>query len=157
MAKKKFRKKPFRDWLDCLARIVVKTDDNFTCQIRQSPNCAGEMMPLDRNCQWCHIKSRSRNDLRWNEWNAITGCGACHQWAHANPNEFGVWFQHQYPWRYGYLNDLAKQPLHTWKEDEYKEVEEELLRSAFDLEVDYLNIPERFQMRLKRKLEELKG
>ena len=153
---KKFAKKPFRDWLDCLARIVVKTDDNFTCQIQQSPNCAGQMMPLDRNCQWCHIKSRSRNDLRWDILNAVTGCGQCHQWAHSNPNEFGEWFVEKYPVRNGVINRWAQKPSHTWYESDYIEVERLLLKEAHEVEVDYLNIPERFRMRLKRKLEGLK-
>lgn len=157
MAKRKFKKKPFRDWLDCLARIVVKTDDNFTCQIQQSPNCAGQMMPLDRNCQWCHIKSRSRNDLRWDIDNSTTGCGACHQWGHANPNQFGLWFATNYPGRNKLINDIAKLPPFSWKEDDYRTTEEDLLVEAKNISVDYMNIPERFRMRLKRKLEELKG
>ncbi len=154
---KKFKKGPFRDWLDCLARIVVKTDDNFTCQIQQSPNCAGQMMPLDRNCQWCHIKSRSRNDLRWSLWNAMTGCGQCHQWAHANPDEFGKWYADNYPHRWRVLKEMSVYPLHTWRESEYKYVELELLESAEEVGVDYLNVPVKYRMRLKRKLEELKG
>ena len=155
MAKKKFEKKPFRDWLDCLARIVVKTDADFTCEIQQSSNCAGRMMPLSFNCQWCHIKSRNRNDLRWNWDNALCGCGSCHQWAHANPDEFGIWFKENYPGRYQLINDMP--PFHPWKEDDYKRWEWLLLTEAKRIEVDYLNIPERFRMRLKRKLEELKG
>jgi len=153
---KKFKKKPFRDWLDTLARIVVKTDDNFTCQIQQSPNCAGQMLPLDKNCQWCHIKSRSRNDLRWHCLNNITGCGQCHQWGHANPNDFGVWFAKTYPKRQEIINLIAQQHPHTWYEGEYKAVELSLLTEAKRIGVDYMNIPERFRMRLKRKLEELR-
>jgi hypothetical protein len=115
------------------------------------------MLPLDKNCQWCHIKSRGRNDVRWDINNALCGCGACHQWAHANPNEFGVWFAKTYPDRNEIINRQILEPLHTWKEDDYKEVEEELLYEAKNIGVDYLNMPQRFRMKLKRKLEELRS
>ena len=53
MAKRKFSKKAFKKWLDCLAAVVVKTDDNYTCQIRMSKDCAGVMQALDFNCTKC--------------------------------------------------------------------------------------------------------
>ena len=93
---KKFQARPFKRWLDALAREIVKTRDDRTCQIGR-PGCYGTMLPKDKNCQWCHIKSRNTNDLRWDAINALTGCGHCHQWAHANPDSFGVWFAEKYP------------------------------------------------------------
>ena len=156
MATRKFSKKAFKKWLDCLAAIVVKTDDNYTCQIRMSPDCAGAMLPLDRNCQWCHIKSRSSNNLRWDTWNAITGCGACHKWAHDNPNEFGVWFAKNYRHRNENLNEPRF--TKTWKEDDFKQVEHDLLKEALDVEVDYMSMMPSwgYRERLKRKLEDLR-
>ena len=156
MAKRKFSKKAFKKWLDCLAAVVIKTDDNFTCQIRMSKDCAGVMQSLDFNCQWCHLISRSSNNLRWDTWNALTGCGACHQWAHANPTAFGVWFADNYPQRYEYLNEVRI--TKTWKEDDFKEVERKLLQQAVDVEVDYMSMMPSwgYRERLKRKLEELK-
>ncbi len=156
MAKKKFKKKPFRDWLDCLARIVVKTDANFTCEIQQANNCPVNLRPLDKNTQWIHIKSRNSNIVRWDTRNALCGCGQCHQWAHSNPNEFGEWFAKNYPYRHEAINELIRRPLQTWREDDYKYYEKALLQEALECRVDYLNVPVKYRMRLKRKLEELK-
>lgn len=156
MAKRKFSKRAYKKWLDCLAAVVVKTDDSFTCQIRMAPTCAGAMHPLDLNCQWCHIKSRNSNNLRWDIWNALTGCGACHKWAHDNPNEFGVWFADNYTQRNEYLNEIRATKV--WKEDDFRQVEKDLLQEALDIEVDYMSMMPSwgYRMRLKHKLEELK-
>lgn len=151
---KKFRTRPFRKWLDALAATVVKTRDDYTCQIRQSPNCAGVMSPRDRNCQWCHIKSRTSNNLRWLLFNALTGCGACHQWAHANPNEFGVWFSE----KYSLMNSCINLPREhfTWHEDDFLKIEAGLLEKAMDYEVRWWDLPTAYQVRFKRKIAELR-
>ena len=151
---KKFKKTAFRDWLDHLAKIVIKTDDNFTCMIAR-PGCSGKMLPLSRNCQWVHIKSRNSNNTRWSLYNAICGCGRCHQWAHANPNEFGVWFSKHYEGRNNIINELAQQPIKTWRENDYKAIENELLIEAKRIEVDYMNMPVNYRIRLRRKLDSL--
>lgn len=141
MAKRKFHKKAFREWLNTLAKVVVKNRDDFTCQINHDSECSGTMEPLDNNCQWVHIKSRKSNNTRWNILNAICGCGHCHAWAHDNPNEFGVWFAAKYPELDKYLN-MPRQ-VHTWREEDYRLIEQQLLLKAIDLQVDYMTVPDR--------------
>jgi len=158
MAKKrKFSKRAFKSWLDTLAKICVKTRDDFTCQI-QHDGCSGTMVPLDNNCQWCHIISRSSNIFRWDLLDALCGCGQCHSWAHANPTAFGVWFADKYPYRYRCLNLPRKN--FTWREDDFRQVEVYLLNKAIDLKVDILNIPDRgrgYRRRFETRIEELKN
>ena len=153
---RKFSKKAIRSWLDTLAKVCVKTRDDFTCQI-QHEGCAGAMMPLDNNCQWCHIVSRNSNNLRWVLLNALCGCGHCHQWVHANPTAFGVWFANKYPYRYDYLN--APRKLRTWREPDFRLIEKQLLLKAIDLEVDVLHVPtiSGHRRRFEIRIEELKG
>lgn len=114
------------------------------------------MEPLDYNCQWCHIKSKNSNNLRWDFLNVLCGCGHCHAWAHANPNEFGVWFAQKYPHRNDYIN-LPREHK-PWKEDDFRKVESFLLQKAIDLEIDSLTIPERgrgYRKRFENKMKEL--
>lgn len=155
LKRRKFSKRAFKDWLDTLAKVCVKTRDDFTCQIQYDASCSGTMQPLDHNCQWCHIKSRNSNNLRWDLLNALCGCGRCHQWAHANPNQFGVWFKEKYYYRDGYIN--LPRASKVWREDDFREVESFLLQKAIDLEVDSLTIPERngYRKRFEKKIKEL--
>jgi len=87
--------------------------------------------------------------------NALTGCGRCHQWAHANPHEFGVWFAEKYSYRYDYLS--SPKPIKKWHEDDFLEVENYLIYKAIDLDVDWINMPVEYQVRFKRKLSEVKN
>lgn len=156
MAKRKFHKRAFREWLDTLAKVVVKTRDDFTCQIQHDNECSGTMKPLDYDCQWLHIKSRKSNNLRWNLFNAMCGCGHCHGWAHDNPIAFGVWFTTKYPELYKYLN--MPRETHTWRENDYKLIERQLLRKAIDLDVDFLTVPDRgrgYRDRFRKRIAEL--
>jgi len=158
MAKRKFYKKAFREWLDCLAKVIVKNRDDFTCQIRHDSECSGKMEPLDFNCQWVHIKSRKSNNLRWSLFNTICGCGHCHTWAHDNPNEFGVWFATKYPQLDQYLNLPRKS--YTWYESDFRLVERQLLQKAIDLDVDYMTVPDRgrgYRNRFIKKIKEMRG
>ena len=144
---KKFNKTAFRRWLDYLCKVTSKTGDNFTCQ-----KC-GKNLQCDRyNCQWCHIKSRNRNNLRWDIANNETLCGTCHAWAHANPDVSWEWLYEKYPGRKIYLNDKAKEPLKTWREADYIEIEEYLLSKARDLNVDVYDFPKEFRVRFRRKM-----
>jgi hypothetical protein len=153
---KKFSKKAFRSWLDTLAKVCVKTRDNYTCQIKHDDKCAGRMQPLDKNCQWCHIESRSSNNWRWSPLGAICGCGHCHAWAHSKPVQFGIWFADKYPIR----NVLLSMPIsnHTWRESDFKDMERRLLEIAVILKVDVLNVPtisghrRRFEIRIKNEV-----
>jgi len=158
MAKRKFYKKAFRKWLDTLAKVVVKNRDDFTCRINHDGECSGKMEPLDNDCQWCHIKSRKSNNTRWLIPNAICGCGHCHSWAHDNPNEFGVWFANKYPHLDEYLN--IPRESHSWREDDYRLIESQLLRKAIDLDVDYMTVPDRgrgYRKRFIKRIKEMKG
>ena len=154
MAKRKFKVKPFKDWLDDLAKVCVKTRDNFTCQFGRE-GCAGRMIPFDKNCQWCHIQSRKSNNWRWFGFNALTGCGHCHAWAHDKPTEFGFWFAENYPIR----NVFLCFPLsnHPWREPDFRDIEARLMKTAVILKVDYMNFPQRFRGRFKAKYEDLKN
>lgn len=158
MAKRKFAKKEFKAWLDNIAKLTCKTDDNFTCQIRLSDNCAGSMLPGNNNCQWCHIKSKKSYNVRWLVENAITGCGSCHAYAHDNPDEFIKWFTANYPHRLIDINKAMRQQSKTWYESDFREMESTLLLEAKRVGVDYINMIEwhNYRNRLKRKLEELK-
>lgn len=155
---RKFSKKAFREWLDCIAKVTCKTDDNFTCQMRLSENCAGAMLPLDKNCQWCHIKSKESYKVRWLPENAITGCGQCHAYAHDNPDEFIRWFKKAYPHRTEIIESAKNQPNKIWRESDFLEMEKVLLQEALAVGVDYINATKwhGFRMRLKKKLEALK-
>ena len=158
MAKRKFSKKQFKKWLDCIAKLTCKTDDNFTCQMQLSENCAGAMMPLDFNCQWCHIKRKKSYNVRWLAENAITGCGQCHAYAHDNPDDFIRWFDKNYPHRSVIIDEYNRRPSRIWREVDFRAMESELLLEAKRVGVDYINAPkgDGFPERLKRKLEELK-
>lgn len=158
MAKRKFNKVQFRKWLDCIAKVTCKTDDNFTCQMKLAEDCQGRMMPLDNNCQWCHIKSKQSYKVRWLPENAVTGCGQCHAYAHDNPDEFIEWFEEKYPHRNRIINVAKNKPDKTWKEDDFKAMEKELLIEAERVGVDYMNAPTTsgYNLKLKRKLEEMK-
>ena len=146
----KFKAKSFKKWLDILAAAVVKTRDNFTCQIVHDPACAGTMELLDQNCQCCHIISRSSNNTRWDLLNLITGCGHCHNWAHKNPVEFGIWFGGKYPHRLEYLRKLPK-ASRTWKEADFRYWEDFLLKKAIDLNVDCMAVNMAYRERFIRK------
>jgi hypothetical protein len=142
---KKFKAKPFKRWLDCLAGVVVKTRDGFQCQIVHDP----------ANCQCCHIISRSSNITRWDLMNLITGCGHCHNFAHKNPVEFGVWFSGKYRHRLDWIECVSCQPKKTWRQPDFEEVERQLLQKAIDLNVDYLHVNKTYRDRFKRRIKEL--
>lgn len=154
MAKKKFKAKPFKNWLDRVAATVVKTRDGYTCQIVSDGGCAGTMMPGDQNCQCCHIISRSCNNTRWDLLNLITGCAHCHAWAHKYPVQFGVWFAQKYPHRIEYLDIVSRVKSKTWKEDDFRAWEHRLFLKAIDLNVDYLRISPNYRSRFNRVLKE---
>lgn len=158
MAKRNFAKKQFRKWLDCIAKVTCKTDDNFTCQMLLSENCSGTMMPLSNNCQWCHIKRKKSYNVRWLPENAITGCGSCHAFAHDNPDEFIEWFAKKYPHRLKIIDEAKRKPSKTWYESDFRQMEAALMLEAKRVGVDYINVPkgDGFPERMNRKLRELK-
>ena len=157
MAKRRFAKKEFKLWLDHIAKLTCKTDDNFTCQMQLSENCAGSMLPFDNNCQWCHIKSKQSYKVRWLAENAITGCGQCHAYAHSNPDDFARWFEENYPHRARIILEANSKPSRIWREDDFRAMEKELLVEAKRVGVDDINMTEwhGYRERLKQKLKDL--
>lgn len=51
-----------------------------------------------------HVIGRANKALRYDIFNAMCLCVACHMWWHENPTESGIWFKEKYPERYEYLN-----------------------------------------------------
>lgn len=41
--------------------------------------------------QWCHIKSRKFQIIRWNPINHLCLCAKCHRWGHDEPDAFTRW------------------------------------------------------------------
>ena len=146
MAKKKFKAKPFKDWLDFLCRLAVKTRDEYTCQ-----KC--DMSVQGYHCHWHHIIMRKLNHTRWDLLNGITFCDKCHRKWEEGP-ELQVWFSKTFPVRYAYITTKPRH-IGTWKEWDFVEVEEMLLRKLADLEFDWDNVPEAKRSRLTRRLKEM--
>lgn len=146
MTKKKFNKGAFRDWLDDLARACVKARDNRVCQK------SGIVIIDPYDCQWAHIKGRSRNALRWRLENGLTLRGKEHKWGHDNPADFENWFKEKFPDRWKVIELLWKEPLRTWYERDYEDVEAYLLCYAKLFDVKPENMESRFRKRLERKL-----
>ena len=161
MAKRKFSKKAMVRWLDILAKVCVKTRDGFVCEINitecdhiKCGGCSGRMEPLSYDCQWCHIKSARRYHSRWKLYNALCGCAHCHRWAHDNPTEFGQWFAAIYPDRAKILAEPRE--LRTWREEDFRLVEHNLLVLALELNVNALHFPKQYRKKFEAKLKELK-
>ena len=142
----KFKPKPFKVWLDALARVVVKERDDWTCQ-KCLKNVDG------RDCHAHHIKTRKYNNLRWDMNNLITLCSGCHTVCFHESPEGDVWFAETYPARYEYIIGKPKH-IGSWKEDDFLEVEEYLLQKCVDLEVAPYR---RSEAHAKRLIKKLKG
>ena len=155
MTKKKFNRKAFVDWLDVLAKVCVKTRDEFVCQIEcHHPDCPGKMQPLNYDCQWCHIKSKKSYQWRWDLINAVCGFSKCHERWHSD-GRIGDWFAKKYPDRDEYLS-RHKPIKSSWKEKDFREIESYLLQKTKDLEVDPDVVPVNYRKRFIRKIEELR-
>lgn len=140
----KFKPKPYKEWLDELAKLCCKTRDNWTCQF-----CKKTVGGWDCNAH--HIKCRKHNYLRWDLINLLTLCAACHRVKFHDGPEGAVWFEGKYPDRYKYI--LGKKPdIGTWRESDFLEVEEYLIQKCRDLEVDVAQMNEKYRSRLIRKL-----
>lgn len=160
--RKKFRARSFQLWLSSLAATIVKFRDGYICQIGRCNNKAIISDPY--NCQWVHIYTRNAKYVKWDAIDAICGCGACHYWAHQNPDEFIKWFKDKYPDRYAYLNQndgygvaRRNETLGSWDESIYLMFEDMLMQLARRLEMPYHKMPERYQKRYKQKYEGLKN
>jgi hypothetical protein len=127
MAKKKFKAKSFKVWLDCLARLLVKTRDEWTCQYDECQGPVGVM-------EWHHIRYRTLNHLRWDLNNGITLCSSCHRKWH-NGAKLQVWFERTFLARFDWIYSKPKL-LGTWKEQDFLDVQDYLVQKCIDLEVD---------------------
>jgi len=140
----KFKPKPFKTWLDALTRVVVKTRDDWQCQM-----CGAVVS--GRQCHAHHIKTRKYNYLRWDLLNLITLCSSCHTVKFHEGPEGAVWFAKEYHSRFEYI--LGKdRHVGTWREDDFLGVEEYLLGKCRDLEVDPYKMSEAHAKRLIKKL-----
>jgi hypothetical protein len=142
----KFKPKPFKKWLDALARLCCKTRDDWTCQ---HTDCG--RVVSGKLCNAHHIKCRKHNYLRWDLINLLTLCATCHRVKFHDGPEGAVWFEKTYPARYNHI--LSKSPnIGTWREDDFLEVEEYLLQKCVDLDVDPFRMSEANSKRLIKKL-----
>lgn len=142
---KKFKAKPFKKWLDCLASIVVKARDEYTCQ-----KC-GQVITDPYNCQWCHIKSRTANNTRWLLNNTITLCGTCHTFFHNNPHHLAGFIKTMFPARWEVINQYPF-VVGTWKEEDFLSMENHLLHKAKDFDIDILKVPKTYRDKFIRKM-----
>ena len=133
-----FKANPYKKWLDALCRCVVKARDGYTCQ-----KCDREVYGLQ--CHWHHIRSRKSNYLRWDLCNGITLCSVCHSEWHDGPVG-AVWFAKEFPHRYEYI---YSKPLHigTWKEDDFRAIEELLIEKCIEFGVTVDNMPQAYKVR----------
>jgi hypothetical protein len=150
---KKFKAKPFKLYLDELAKLAVKTRAGFACEVKLAEGCTRQMRPLDCDCQWIHIHSRTSNVIHWDMWNTLCACGACHQLAHAHPTVIGEWFKKTYSDRDSYCLARLAIPPHTWKEIDFREEEQDLLDYLVSVNADYLHVQKRYRQRVKRAME----
>jgi len=145
----RFKAKPFKKWLDALARFAVKTRDGFQCQ-----KCKAYVIGYD--CHWHHIKSRKSNYLRWDLINGLTLCSQCHSFWHDGP-EGAVWLYQKHPARYHYITK-RKPKVGSWKEQDFKRVEQYLIdkikefKDDPEIEFDLTKLTEVYRKRLERKL-----
>ena len=139
----KFKAKPFKKWLDTLARTCVKERDDWTCQY-----CNKQTQGLD--LQWHHIRYRTLNHLRWDLLNGISLCASCHRQWHQGAL-LQVWFEQNFKARYDYIYSKSRHEG-TWKEQDFREVEEYLIQKCADLNVDCDKIADKTHRKRLEKL-----
>ena len=133
--------KETKKWLDALARAIVFTRDNFSCQIRRSKECTGSADHPH------HIVTGRHNDMVWNTLNMMTTCWNCHVWVHNNGKEFREWFDTNY---YDRLSAIAVIHCGTWHAEDYKVWETHLLELARKLNIDYLSLPPKYRAKFRK-------
>ena len=139
----KFKAKPFKKWLDTLARVCVKERDDWTCQYEKCPKtCSG--------VDWHHVRYRTLNHLRWDLLNAISLCSSCHGEWHHGP-KMQVWFKQKYPARFDWIYSKGRHEG-TWKEQDFREVEAYLIQKCLDLDVDCDKIADKCHRKRLEKL-----
>jgi hypothetical protein len=123
----KFKAKPFKDWLDSLARVLVKERDEWTCQYEDCPKTC-------RGVDWHHIRYRTLNHLRWDLLNGISLCSSCHREWHQGA-KMQVWFEKKYPARFKHI--YSKPRIEgTWKEQDFLDMQEYLIQKCIDFNID---------------------
>jgi len=87
-----------------------------------------------QNLQWCHIKSRQYNSVRWSEYNAGCICATCHRWFTNNPDRFIKWLQKVAPKKLDMLELAFKHPfsMKKWQMQEHYELLKEKLKKPYN-------------------------
>jgi len=85
-----------RDKYDALFSNMVRERDNWTCQKCNKYYPEGNRQGL--HCS--HIFSRRHRATRWEPYNAVAHCFACHQYLGGNPVVFEQWAR-------GYMGDYV--------------------------------------------------
>jgi len=152
---KKFKTKPFKDWLHHIAGVAIRTRDDFTCQWQASPNCLGGMVPGDAGCHPHHVVCRDYNIVAWDPLNLICLCSKCHVLAEKQSLIFGMWFEAKYPNRAEHISKMLLLPSKTWRPADFEREEIDILEYCIDMNVDYLHIAENRRVHYKRRIKEL--
>ena len=150
----KFKKKPFKLWLDAAIATAIKTRDDFTCQWLASRNCKGSMGPLNPFSDPHHVYSRTNTVIRWDPLNLITLCKPCHRLAERRQPTFVSWWEEKYPNRFYHCEKQLILPLHTWRQEDYEQEERDVIEYCYDMNVDWLNCKASHRLRLKRAIED---
>ena len=154
MAGRKFKVKPFKNWLHHIAGVAIKTRDNFTCQWQEADGCLGAMLPLDENCHPHHaVAKRNVNIIAWDPLNLICLCKRCHVLAEARPTSFGIWFGDFYGNRYEHCQRQLLLPTKTWLQSDFEREEKDLFEYCIDMNVDYMSVNTAHRDRFRRAIQ----
>lgn len=74
---------------------------------------------IDGEFDNAHVIGRRNLALRWDILNLLCLCRGCHQWGHANPEKFILWFSAKFPERWLYL-EAVRNNLARWRQDDYE-------------------------------------
>ena len=90
--------------LDRVFSLYIRARDGYRCMMAgHGCKCGGYM-------QCNHLLSRAKYRTRWDEQNAVCGCGGHNQWAHYNEADWRELWQYLFPKRVDYLMRLKNAP-----------------------------------------------
>lgn len=88
--------------------LIKKLDRDFSLRVRLRNKC--ERCGKTENLQCAHIISRTYQQVRWDEDNALCLCAGCHiYWWHKEPIEAARWLEEHWPGRYDRINQKRHQ------------------------------------------------
>ena len=100
--------------LDAIFSQLVRTRDNWTCQVCGKYFPEGERRSL--HCS--HFHGRRKQSVRYEPLNAAAHCFACHKYLSENPLEFADWIlSHLGPAGVALLTVMANKPVKRSKKD----------------------------------------